>query len=173
MSKKGWIKLHRRIRGHWLYQEKRKFSRFEAWVDLLLEANHKENKFLLGNDLVECRRGQIITSIRELGNKWGWSNTKVYSFLDLLKQDGMIDYESDTKKTVVTIANYGTYQDKDDTETTPDFDVFDQNDEITDFSDDEKKTPESLNTQRLSVNPKDTKTTQKRHKNISKTHKQE
>lgn len=105
----GFIKLHRKIKDHWLYLEKRKFSRYEAWIDLLMMASHKENKFVHGNELLEVKRGQFITSIRKLGDRWCWSNTKVSSFLDLLKSDGMIDYKKDTKKTVVTIVNYGIY----------------------------------------------------------------
>jgi len=114
---KGWISLHRNIRDHWLYKENRKFSRFEAWVDLLLEANHKDNKFPLGNEIVECKRGQLITSIRKLCDRWNWSNTKVTNFLKLLQDDEMITYFSDTKKTVITIVNYSLYQDMNDTKT--------------------------------------------------------
>ena len=115
---KGWIKLHRRIREHWLYKEKRIFSRFEAWVDLLLEANHSDNRVPLGNEIIECKRGQTITSIRQLCDRWGWSNTKVINFLKLLQDDEMIMYFSDAKKTVITIVNYGFYQDRNVTETT-------------------------------------------------------
>ncbi len=116
-SLSGWIKLHRTIRENWLYKEKRVYSRFEAWIDLLLEANHKDNRFPLGNEIVECKRGQLITSIRQLCDRWNWSNTKVNNFLKLLQDDGMIAYFSDTKKTVITIENYNIYQDKNDTET--------------------------------------------------------
>ena len=30
----GWIKIHRSITNHWLYTEKRVFSKFEAWNDI-------------------------------------------------------------------------------------------------------------------------------------------
>ncbi|MCI9883865.1 Replication protein O [Bacillus sp. FSL K6-2869] len=107
----GWIKLHRSIQDHWIYQEKRKFSKYEAWLDLLMKASHKDNKFVLGNDLHELKKGELVTSIRKLGDHWSWSNTKVSQFLDLLKSDGMIDYKKDTKKTLITIVNYGVYHD--------------------------------------------------------------
>ena len=114
---KGWISLHRRIRNHWIWQEK-PFDKRSAWIDLLMEVNHKDNKFLLGNELVEVPRGSTITSIRQLCDRWQWSNTKVTTFLKLLKEDGMIDFKSDKKKTVITIANYDSYQGIKDTETT-------------------------------------------------------
>ena len=114
----GWIKLYRRIKDNWLYKEKRKFSRFEAWIDLLLEANHKDNRFPLGNKIVECKRGQIITSVRKLCDRWGWSNTKINNFLILLQNENMIAFFSDAEKTVITIENYDMYQNANDAETT-------------------------------------------------------
>ncbi len=115
----GYIKLHRKVQDHWLYQEKRTFSKYEAWVDMLMTANHKDNKVLLGSELIQIERGQFITSVRKLGERWKWSNTKVTKFLDLLKQDGMIDYKKDTKKTVITIENYGVYHDSEQQKKTP------------------------------------------------------
>ena len=110
--------MHRCIREHWIYKEKRIFSKYEAWLDLLMDANHKGNKFVLGNEIFECERGQIITSIRQLCDKWNWSNTKVTKFLKLLQEDKMITYFSDAKKTVITIENYTLYQHINDAETT-------------------------------------------------------
>lgn len=106
----GWISLHRKITEHPFYQEKRKFSKFEAWIDLLLLANHKDNKVLFGNEIIEVERGSFITSKRKLMERWGWSNTKVETYLNLLVTQGMIVQKSDTKKTVITIVNYDFYQ---------------------------------------------------------------
>src|SRR5699024_1503083 len=118
----GWIKLHRRIQNHWIYQEDRVFSRYEAWIDLIMMANHAAKRILVDNDLISVDKGQLITSIRRLCDKWKWSNTKVINFLKLLEQDSMIKFESDTKKTVINICNYNLYHDTEnednDTETT-------------------------------------------------------
>lgn len=114
----GWIKLHRKVKSHWLFTEKRTFTKFEAWIDLLLEVNHKDNKFMLGNELVEVKRGQTITSIRLLCERWNWSNTKVTKFLKMLETDEMLTVKSDTKKTVITIGNYDIYQVQETEETT-------------------------------------------------------
>lgn len=114
----GWISLHRKITCHPFYQEKRKFSKFEAWIDLLLMVNHETKKVLLGNELIEVKRGQRITSIRQLCDRWGWSNSKVTQYLKLLESDGMITVKSDTKKTVITIDKYSDYQQSKDDKTT-------------------------------------------------------
>lgn len=110
----GWIRLHRKVQSHWLYQEKRKFSKYEAWLDLLMMVNHEDKKTVLGNEIIEVKRGQRITSIRKLCEKWGWSNTKVTQFLNLLQSDGMIVLKSDSKKTLITITNYHDYQKRED-----------------------------------------------------------
>src|SRR5690606_28334003 len=89
---------------------KRKFSKFEAWIDLLLLANHKDNKVLLGNEIIHVERGSFITSKRKLMERWGWSNTKIETYLNLLVEQGMLLVKSDTKKTVITIVNYDFYQ---------------------------------------------------------------
>lgn len=117
MSTKGWVSVHRQIQDHWLWKDK-PFARGQAWLDLLMMANHEDKKFVLGNELIKCERGQIITSIRQLCDRWGWSNTKVVSFLKLLQDDEMVTYFSDTKKTVVTILKYSFYQQSSDTEAT-------------------------------------------------------
>lgn len=112
MRTKGWIKLHRKIQEHWLYQESRTFSKYEAWLDLIMMANFKDSKVLIDGKLIDVKKGQLITSVRKLCNHWNWSNTKVIRFLDLLEADGMITKKSDTKKTVITIVNYSFYHEE-------------------------------------------------------------
>lgn len=118
MTQQGFIKLYRKIQDHPFYMEKRKFSKYEAWIDLIMMANHKDNSFLFGNKIIEVAKGQFITSIRKLCDKWEWSNSKVVQFLELLMKQEMIVYKSDTKKTVITIVNYGVYHDKEEEKTT-------------------------------------------------------
>ena len=111
MTKQGFIMLHRTIQQHWLYDEKRKFSRYEAWLDLLMMVNYKDNKIVQDGELVEVKRGERITSIRQLMERWDWSNTKVVKFLELLKNDEMIEFEiTPKKKTLIKIVKYEQYQ---------------------------------------------------------------
>lgn len=112
---KGWISLHREIQNHWLWEDK-PYSKGQAWVDLILMANHKPNKFLLGNELIEVDRGQVVTSELKLMDKWGWSKVKVRKFLELLQKDNMIVKSTDKKKTTLTIVNYSDWQDLETTE---------------------------------------------------------
>lgn len=114
----GWIKLNRKIRDHWLYKEKRVFSKLEAWLELLMMVNFQDNKVLIDGVLINVSRGSIITSLRQLANNWGWSITKVKNFLVLLEKEEMVIVKTDSKKTVLSIVNYDTYQDKDNSQVT-------------------------------------------------------
>ena len=94
----GWISIHRKLREHWLWQET-PFDKRSAWIDILMSANHCDNKVLLGKTLIDVSRGQLITSEVKLMKKWGWSKTKVRSFLDMLEKENMIIKTTETKKT--------------------------------------------------------------------------
>ena len=106
---KGWISLHRSIQEHWLWQEK-PFSKGQAWLDLLLSANHQDRKILLGNELINVERGSFITSQKKLMGRWGWGSEKTRTFLKLLDSDEMIKFQPDKKKTTIIILNYDRYQ---------------------------------------------------------------
>lgn len=106
----GWISIHRQIQSHWLWEDK-PLSKGQAWIDLLLLANHEDSRFLLGNQLIEAKKGDVITSEVRLMQRWGWSKSKVRAFLSLLENDSMIVKKADTKKTTLNIVNYGIWQD--------------------------------------------------------------
>ncbi|MBO2760481.1 DnaD domain-containing protein [Staphylococcus aureus] len=106
----GWISIDRSIQNHWLFKEKRTFSKFEAWIYLLMEANHSEEKVPIGNQIVTVERGQRLTSILTLSDLFNWSRFKVKTFLDLLESDGMLEVKTTSKYTLITIVNYDFYQ---------------------------------------------------------------
>jgi hypothetical protein len=111
----GWVKLHRSIIENWTWSDK-PFSKGQAWMDLIIMANHKDNKFPLGNEIVTVERGSLITSELKLMERWGWSKSKVRLFLKQLQNDSMLVKKTDRKKTTLTIVNYGVYQESETTE---------------------------------------------------------
>ena len=86
---KGYIKVYRNIRDHWLWEEK-PFSKGQAWIDLLMMVNHEDKKMMFDNEIVICKRGMTVTSLRKLSTRWGWSPGKVDRFLKILKSEIMI-----------------------------------------------------------------------------------
>lgn len=106
----GWVKLWRKIQEHEFYRERRIFSRYEAWIDMIQWANHQDNTFLIGNEVIKCERGSFVTSEMKLMNHWGWSKEKTRRFLTVCEQCEMIERKSDRRKTTITLINYNGYQ---------------------------------------------------------------
>lgn len=110
MGMTGWIKIHREITEHWIFQDAEKFK---WWIDLLAMASHEERKVLIGSIVIPLKRGQLSVSLSFLAARWGRSKDKVLNFLKLLESDNMILRTSDRKSTTITICNYDSYQDND------------------------------------------------------------
>jgi DNA replication protein DnaD len=110
----GYIKLHRKIQNNFLWLEERKFSRAEAWIDLIMEANHYGQTVLISGHNYYCKRAQTCKSILTWSNRWRWSRQKVKDFLILLQKEAQIIFETDTRTTTITILNYNIYQDPQD-----------------------------------------------------------
>ena len=108
----GWIKLHRDIKNHWIYTEKRKFSKFEAWTDILLSVNHAQAKTVIKGKLITIERGESILSLDSWASKWGWNKSAVNRFFELLKKDGMILLKNEMVTTRLSVCNYASYQDE-------------------------------------------------------------
>jgi len=109
----GWIKLYRSIQEHWIWQDSEKLK---WWLDLILLANHQNNKIILGNELLEVGRGEHHTSEIKLAERWKVSKTTVRKFLNLLENDAMIQLKKTKKGTTIKVCNYKEYQDFSDEE---------------------------------------------------------
>ena len=111
-KKESWIKVFRDIENSWLWEE-RPFSRGQAWVDLLLLAKFRDERFISrrGN-LVDGKRGHVYRSISSLADRWGWSRKKVDHFFNQLESDNMIKVNKKraSEETSIFIVNYSKYQ---------------------------------------------------------------
>lgn len=106
----GWIKLNRSIQSHWIYNERRKFSKLEAWIDMIMTANYADNKVIIKGKLYEVKRGESINSMDTWASRWSWDKSAVRRFLTLLQNDNMISIKSDSITTHLTICKYESYQ---------------------------------------------------------------
>lgn len=105
----AYIYLDRQIQYHWTYQDK-PFSKGLAWIDLLMLADYYDHSKLWRGRTEEFKRGDVNRSITFLAERWGWSRNKVKRFLNDLETDGMVTVKGTTRRTVITIVNYGVYQ---------------------------------------------------------------
>ena len=107
---RGYIKLFRKIEDNSIFAEDPQ-SRLGAWVDLLLMVNHKDGSFMIGMTKYNVKRGQKWTSIGKLSERWHWGRDKVSRYLNLLENEGMIYQERTNRGLLITVVNYGVYQD--------------------------------------------------------------
>lgn len=109
---KGHIKISRKYFQNFLWNEKREFSRAEAWLDLIQSARYSNepSKELINGRMVICKRGQIVASVRFLKERWNWKSTStVDRFLKLLKDEQMIGTDMEQGINVISICNYEVY----------------------------------------------------------------
>jgi hypothetical protein len=107
----GWITLHRKIEENelWLSEP---FTRGQAWVDLLLIANHKPQLLYKRNIPITIERGQVGWSQEKLAKRWKWGRKKVETFLKTLENAQQIKLEKKYTLSRIIIINYDKYQQK-------------------------------------------------------------
>jgi len=105
----SFVKLSRKLLSSdcWIGES---FSRGQAWVDLLLWANWKDNYVPIEGVPILIKRGQHLTSQTKLAARWKWSRAKVQRFLNGLKTMQRIEQQTSTQYTLITICNYDKYQ---------------------------------------------------------------
>lgn len=118
MNDNGWVKFHRQLCSNDLWLRE-KFSKAQAWVDLFVNANHKDGGFWVRGTEVKVKRGQLAWSELTMASRWRWSRMKVRRFLNDLEMRGQIVQQSKHKITsIVDIINYDKFQSETSDETT-------------------------------------------------------
>lgn len=87
------------------------FTRGQAWIDLIGNANYKQGSFFIRGNEVIIKRGQIGWSEVTMAKRWQWGRNKVRGFLKLLENRQQIVQQKDRYiTTIITICNYDRYQ---------------------------------------------------------------
>ena len=105
----GYLKLQRKFYDHWLWDEKRTFSKAEAWLDLLQLAAFAPSKRMIRGQLIRLDEGECVASVRYLGERWQWGKDKVAKFMSLLESDAMIRRMSRQGETILILCKYKEY----------------------------------------------------------------
>jgi hypothetical protein len=106
---RGWIRLYRKLQDNPLWTEG-KFTPGQAWVDLILIANHRKGHIRVRGVRVDVSRGQVAHSEKTLASRWKWSRGKVRRFLTELHNEGMIVHQKNNVINLITIINYNEHQ---------------------------------------------------------------
>lgn len=115
----GWIKLHRKIFDNPMYFSE-PFTRMQAWIDLLLLANHSGQYFYIRGNRIDVKRGEVAHSMESLAQRWKWSRGKVLRYISQLENSQMIVQQKSHVITKLSITNYNTYQSDGTTDSTTD-----------------------------------------------------
>ena len=111
MNNKGWIKLYRNLLDNdlWLLEP---FTKGQAWVDLLLLANHKPALMTIKNGkVIELNRGDCGMSILGFAERWHWSRERVKRYFSLLESKKQVTKKEVENRVIISILNYEDYQD--------------------------------------------------------------
>lgn len=112
---RGYIKLYRKQFNDKdiLWGDGTPFDTRSAWTWLLQAAAFKDGFYHTKFAIDELKRGEFVASLRFLGEKWGWSHTRVRRFIKMLtsqKVERLALQRSGQHGAVYLIVNYDSYQ---------------------------------------------------------------
>lgn len=115
----GSIFLNRKILDSSVFASEK---RFKIWVWCLLKANYK-NRFTAirigkGEKTIEVKRGQFVFGRFKAEEALNIDGSTIYKSLKSFEKDEMIEIQSNSHYTIITICNYDTYQTLNNTEVT-------------------------------------------------------
>ena len=106
---KGYVKIHRELLEHPIWTSE-KFTRGQAWVDLITKANAKPGWVRKRGARIDLNRGDVGYSIKELSRQWDWSESKTRRFLKELENDEMVTLKKTNVSCTITLVNYDMWQ---------------------------------------------------------------
>lgn len=107
-SVSGFIKIPRAFFEGTLWCEARVFSRAEAFLDLVRLVRYRMGSVQDGprGEKIPVGRGEVLVSLRNLGERWQWSAHRVKCFVDDLVKEGILCYETVGTGHKLTIQQY-------------------------------------------------------------------
>ncbi|MDY4822387.1 MAG: hypothetical protein SO148_01085 [Candidatus Onthovivens sp.] len=107
----GYIKLHRQLLDTDIFENPKLLKVF-IWC--LLKATHKEREQRVGRKIVKLKQGQFIFGRAKASLELDIPQSTIWDYMKLLENRRTISIKSNNKYSVVTIENWGLYQNNDD-----------------------------------------------------------
>lgn len=104
---KGWIKLHRGLLEHGIFQEE---SLLRVWMYCLLQASYREMRIPVGRQTVHLQPGQLLYGRKAVSQRLNMSEGKLRHVMQQLEEMGAVSVASTNRYSVVTIVNWKQYQ---------------------------------------------------------------
>lgn len=107
----GWIAIKRGLTQHPIFHKRP--DRVYVWLWLLETAAYKDTRQDAGGRPVDVRRGQVLTSLRQISEATGVGIKAIRILINLLKSENAIRNDLGTGRMLITICNYEKYQSAD------------------------------------------------------------
>lgn len=106
----GWYKMHRKIIESPIFNNP---NALRMWIWMLAKASHKQHSLMVGNQEVTLSPGEFVFGRAKAAAELSIPKSTAYDMLKSIEKMGMIRVKSGNKFSVVTIVNWGIYQDLD------------------------------------------------------------
>ena len=103
----GWIKLHRKLLESPVFQNEKLYKIF-SWC--LLKASHTEHTELIGLQKVSLSPGQFVYGRHMAAKELKIKESTLYKYMMWLKNEEILNIQSNNKFSVVTVVNWDLYQ---------------------------------------------------------------
>ena len=105
---KGWFAMNRAMFEHPLFAGNP--ERVAAWAWMIAMAAWKDTRQDAGGKVVIVKRGQLLTSYRQMSKSTGVSIKTLRTLIDRLQHGNAVGIETGTGRLLITIRNYEKYQ---------------------------------------------------------------
>lgn len=104
---KSWIKLYRNLLYSPIFENEKGLK---IWIWCLLKATHIDRNQLVGQQIVELKKGQFVFGRKKASEELKMTESVIYKYIKLLEKLEMISMESNNKFSVVTVEKWEDYQ---------------------------------------------------------------
>lgn len=106
----GFIKIHRQLLESSVFASEK---RLKIWIWLLCKANYKDRFASIkinGEQVIQIKRGQLLFGRFKAENEIGIDGSTIYKTLRYFETENMINIQSNSHYTIITINKYDIYQ---------------------------------------------------------------
>jgi hypothetical protein len=82
----------------------------KIWIWCLLKATHIDRNQLVGQQIVELKKGQFVFGRKKASEELKMTESVIYKYIKLLEKLEMISMKSNNKFSVVTVKKWEDYQ---------------------------------------------------------------
>ncbi len=107
MEDKSYIKLFRKLLKSPIWENEKALK---IWLWCLLKATHIERNQLVGQQIIQLKKGQFIFGREKASEELNMTESIVYKYIKLLEKLQMISINSNNKFSVVSIEKWEDYQ---------------------------------------------------------------